>query len=91
MMQCHKMNVQGKVQGVFFRKHTQLMAIKYGIKGWVKNETDGSVSIEAVGEEEAIKNFIAWCHKGPENANVSHVTSFKVDKIPQWVSFEIVR
>ena len=29
----------GKVQGVYFRKHTKSKAVKLGIKGWVKNTT----------------------------------------------------
>ena len=40
--------IEGRVQGVFFRHHTQEMAVRLGLKGWVKNRQDGSV--EAVFE-----------------------------------------
>ena len=39
--------VYGKVQGVFFRKHTFQKANELGIKGFVKNQEDKSVMIEA--------------------------------------------
>jgi len=28
--------IEGSVQGVFFRHHTQEMAFRLGVKGWVK-------------------------------------------------------
>lgn len=65
--------ISGKVQGVFFRASTKGMAEQYGIKGFVRNEKDGSVYIEAEGEEENLKQFVAWCHQGPAHAQVSKV------------------
>lgn len=61
------------VQGVFFRKFTKLSAQANTITGFVRNQPDGSVYIEATGTEEDLKNFIAWCHKGPEYARVDSV------------------
>ena len=46
-----KMNVQGRVQGVGFRYMTKIVADQLGITGTVKNEEDGSVTIEACGDE----------------------------------------
>ncbi|EAN34379.1 Acylphosphatase-2 [Theileria parva strain Muguga] len=51
-----KFNVRGKVQGVFFRKYTKLEADKLGIKGYVRNEEDGSVSGEGQTDDEAKMN-----------------------------------
>lgn len=36
--------VHGKVQGVFFRDHTQQAANKYGLTGSVRNTDDGKVA-----------------------------------------------
>ncbi|MGW8122859.1 acylphosphatase [Roseivirga echinicomitans] len=46
-MQAKRIKVTGKVQGVYFRVSTQEQAKQLGIKGWCKNEPDGSVLIIA--------------------------------------------
>ncbi|MFB6307312.1 MAG: acylphosphatase, partial [Flavobacteriales bacterium] len=52
----HKdIRVRGKVQGVFYRATMVENAMRWGIKGFVRNETDGSVYIEAEGDEEALE------------------------------------
>jgi acylphosphatase len=65
-----KLNVSGKVQGVFFRASTKEMAERLGINGFVRNESDGSVYMEVEGEEERLNQFIAWCRIGPPKAKV---------------------
>lgn len=62
--------VSGKVQGVFFRASTQREANRLNISGFVRNEEDGSVYIEAEGPEDKLEAFVAWCHRGPERARV---------------------
>lgn len=62
--------VFGQVQGVFFRHSAKIHAEKLGITGWAKNEADGSVTITAEGDEQALGEFAAWCRKGPPLANV---------------------
>lgn len=62
--------VSGKVQGVFFRASTKEKAQALHITGFVRNAPAGSVYIEAEGEAENLKQFIHWCHKGPESARV---------------------
>ncbi len=62
--------VSGKVQGVFFRAHTQEVASKLGLEGYVSNLPDGRVRIEVTGEESALKTFLEWCKKGPSRAVV---------------------
>ncbi len=62
--------VKGKVQGVYFRATAKSVADKMGIRGAVKNLPDGHVWIAAEGSEEALKEFIDWCHYGPSGARV---------------------
>jgi len=63
----------GRVQGVFFRDSVRRKAEEWGIKGWVRNEPDGSVYLEAEGPEEALKKLVSWCSEGPELATVVKV------------------
>jgi len=65
--------IEGRVQGVFFRYHTQEMAYRLGIKGWVKNRRDGRVEAVFEGEKDRVNQMIQWCHHGPPEARVSGV------------------
>ena len=50
----------GRVQGVGFRYLTRRAAILTGITGWVRNERDGSVTLEVQGTGEQIdETFMA--------------------------------
>jgi len=73
MKQRWKLLVKGKVQGVYYRKSAKLKADEFGLSGWVKNEEDGSVSMEAEGDEAVLKKFVAWCQVGPSAAVVDQV------------------
>jgi len=65
----------GEVQGVFFRHSARLKAREIGIIGFVKNEPDGAVYMEAEGDEKALGQFLEWCKHGPESAKVEKVES----------------
>lgn len=67
--------VIGEVQGVFFRYSSKEKAEEFGIAGFTRNEADGSVYIEAEGEEDALRTFLEWCRRGPGSASVSNVES----------------
>lgn len=68
-----QLSVRGRVQGVFFRASAQREARRLGLTGWVRNRSDGAVDILAEGEEEGLKDLIAWAHKGPSAARVERV------------------
>ena len=65
--------VEGRVQGVFFRHHTQETAFELGVKGWVKNRRDGRVEAVFEGDQERVEQIIQWCHRGPSEARVTKV------------------
>jgi acylphosphatase len=66
--------VEGRVQGVFFRHHTQATAFRLGVKGWVKNRRDGCVEAVFEGDREQVNQIIRWCHLGPSEAKVRNVS-----------------
>ncbi len=72
----------GKVQGVWFRAHTQKQANRLGLIGWVKNLEDGRVEVIACGEKLALEKLEAWLHQGPPNALVESVTVEVVSPTP---------
>ena len=67
------LKISGRVQNVGFRYHTQKTAQKSNITGFVKNQPDGSVYLEATGEEAYLDQFILWCHLGPSWARIDEV------------------
>lgn len=62
--------ISGRVQGVCFRHYCRAQAEQLGLKGLVRNNFDGSVEAVAEGEEKAVRDFIAWCRRGPPSARV---------------------
>jgi len=81
--------ISGFVQGVFFRYYSKEMAESIGITGWVSNQDDGSVQIEAEGDEEQISRFIAWCQHGPRGARVDKVETSFSPLLQQYSGFRI--
>ncbi len=65
--------VRGRVQGVSFRAATRMTASALGLVGWVLNELDGSVLVEAEGDAVAVERLVAWLGKGPPGARVTGV------------------
>lgn len=71
-------HIFGHVQGVFFRAHAQVRAQELGLAGWVRNEPDGSVTIEAEGESQALDEFLIWCRAGTPLAKVERMESQEI-------------
>ncbi|MBI2018386.1 acylphosphatase [Candidatus Daviesbacteria bacterium] len=80
--------VFGRVQGIFFRATAKEQADLLGIVGFAKNIPDGSVYIEAEGEEEKLDKFVKWCYIGPSMAEVEKV-EITEDKLKNFLQFEI--
>ncbi|XP_022814229.1 acylphosphatase-1-like [Spodoptera litura] len=55
--------VFGKVQGVYFRKHTQKKAMELGLKGWVMNTAQGTVVGQIQGPAVAVEDMKTWLQK----------------------------
>jgi acylphosphatase len=79
-MQAVHMHVTGRVQGVGFRYMTKNLADQLKITGWVKNNFDGSVEIEAQGDELILKEFIEGVKASPSPSG--RVNTLKTESIP---------
>ncbi len=83
-----QLRIVGRVQGVGFRYSTQERAVSLGVCGRVRNETDGSVHVQAEGDPDRLAAFVAWCDSGPSSAQVDRVTSTETE--PRgYVDFQI--
>ncbi len=72
----YKITVKGRVQGVGFRHSAATVARYNGLKGFVKNQDDGTVYIEAEGNRNQLDDFVKWCRKGP---GLGNVTDLEID------------
>ena len=82
--------VRGRVQGVFFRASTAREAMRLGVSGWVRNLPDGAVELCAEGEEEHLKELVAWAGGGPERARVDSVEANWGDYCGDLTHFRVV-
>jgi acylphosphatase len=81
--------VVGIVQGVGFRYYTKTIACELGIKGWVKNETDGSVKIIACGDFLSLNKFKELIRKGPSLSKVVNIQEKIVEEDCIYSSFQV--
>lgn len=85
------LRVTGMVQGVGFRYTTKHIAYKYDISGTVKNLDDGSVEIQALGEESKLDQFIEAVKKGPSpSARIEHVYIYMNAPVEERRTFDII-
>lgn len=66
-------HITGRVQGVSFRAWTRQEAMRLGLTGWVRNETDGSVTALLSGPRGAVDAMTQLIWQGPPAAVVSDV------------------
>ena len=72
-MNCKRYLVSGRVQGVFYRGSAQRQAKQLGLKGWVRNLSDGRVEMLAFGDEDSLNTIEKWLEIGPEYAKVTNI------------------
>jgi DNA ligase D-like protein (predicted 3'-phosphoesterase) len=65
--------VTGAVQGVGFRDAARRRALRLGLRGWVRNEDDGTVAVHAEGTADAVDDLLRFLHSGPRGAAVDGV------------------
>ena len=67
--------IHGRVQGVWFRDSMRREAEALGVRGWVRNRSDGTVEAMVQGAAQAVDALVLWAHRGPPLAAVSRVQS----------------
>lgn len=80
---------KGRVQGVGFRFFTEAQAEDLGITGWVRNMSDGSVTMELQGEQEAVDEMAKRIEAGNHFINVKSFTLEEREVLPEEKGFVI--
>ena len=66
--------IEGRVQGVWYRGWAVAEAERRGLRGWVRNRSDGSVEALLIGADAVVADMIAACRRGPPAARVGAVS-----------------
>jgi len=78
-MRARKFWISGQVQGVGYRYFAVRVARELGLKGWVRNLSDGRVEAYAAGPARLLEDFEARLRKGPMSGEVRGV---EVEEVP---------
>jgi acylphosphatase len=69
-----RLRISGRVQGVAYRAWAERQASLLALSGWVRNRRDGSVEAVLAGPEDAVRDMIERCRRGPPLARVAAVS-----------------
>ncbi|MHA3980346.1 acylphosphatase [Halovulum sp. GXIMD14794] len=86
-----RVRVIGRVQGVGFRAWTQDRAQALSVRGWVRNNDDGTVAALLIGAEDAVKALLAEMEHGPRGASVREVAAQPEAIFEPQAGFQIAR
>ena len=78
-MRSVRLCIRGRVQGVGYRAWALQIASRLGLRGWVRNRSDGSVEALVIGEDDAVARIVEACREGPFGARVSDVAISDAD------------
>ncbi len=82
--------IRGDVQNVGFRSWIKHKAGHLGLKGWVKNNLDGTVEAVFEGEDHKIEEILDECKRGPPGSYVENVEAEEGKFRNEFDGFDIV-
>ena len=88
-IEARRFIVRGRVQGVGFRWFVEREAHLLGIAGWVRNNSDSSVEILAMGTRDQLAGLRSRLRAGPRAARVDDVEESEAQPIPTLTAFRI--
>lgn len=83
------MRVTGRVQGVGFRYTASQCAQKLGVTGWVRNDYDGSVEMEAQGTDVQINTLIEMIKNASNYIDIENIEYQTIAVVKDDAGFEI--
>lgn len=68
---CCEFEIHGRVQGVYFRRHAEMKAKSFGLRGWCMNTPDGTVKGYIEGPRTEINLMKEWLRTtGSPSSNI---------------------
>jgi acylphosphatase len=80
--------IRGHVQGVGYRYFTQRLAVRLGVRGWVRNRPDGDVEVQAQASATVLQSFRSELERGPRSSHVREVIEQPLE-LGQFSTFDI--
>jgi len=87
--QARRFLVRGRVQGVGFRWFVEREAHILGVAGWVRNRSDGTVEVLAMGTRDQLSGLRSRLREGPRAARVDDVEEAEAEPVKGLNSFRI--
>ena len=81
--------VRGRVQRVGFRLFVEDAARREAVRGYVRNQHDGSVEVAAEGDLDAILRFEQALRRGPAGARVDDVETSETAPTGRFADFSV--
>ncbi|MEN9626621.1 MAG: hypothetical protein RL557_949 [archaeon] len=89
-MKTYKIYISGTVQGVSFRQFIKEQADIIGVRGYVRNLSDGRVEVFAEGIDDKVNKFLEVCRVGYPHSKIKNV-EVQETKHQDFRDFRIVR
>jgi len=81
--------IEGQLQGVNFRLHTQEQADRLDISGFVRVLSDGRIEIDMQGTDDNVNQMLAWCQEEPHSSLIRTIMYRYDDPIERRSGFTI--
>ena len=88
-IQACRFLVRGRVQGVGYRWFVEREAHILGIAGWVRNNSDASVEVLAMGTRDQLSGLRSKLREGPRAARVDDVEESEAKPVSGLATFRI--
>ena len=89
MLVARRFVVRGRVQRVGFRLFVEDAARRENVRGYVRNQHDGSVEVVAQGDAEAMQRFELAVRRGPIGARVDEVDTTEMEASDRFSGFRV--
>lgn len=86
-----RIKITGLVQGVGYRYFTYRLAKALSLKGYVRNQSDGSVEVVAEGEKEKLLHLISELRIGPPSSKVENLSIEWQERKNEFEEFKIIK